>query len=132
MSAKDWDAETGRGIIRALKHVEGALLPVLHALQDKFGYVDAAAVPVIADALNLSRAEVHGVISFYHDFRKHAPGRHVVKICRAEACQSMAGASSERARRGALERRVRRDQRRTARSRWSRSIASATARCRRP
>ena len=57
MSAKDWDAETGRGIIRALKHVEGALLPVLHALQDRFGYVDAAAVPVIADELNLSRAE---------------------------------------------------------------------------
>jgi formate dehydrogenase subunit gamma len=95
MSAKDWDAETGRGIIRALKHAEGALLPVLHALQDKFGYVDAAAVPVIADELNLSRAEVHGVISFYHDFRKHAPGQHIVKICRAEACQSVGGRESE-------------------------------------
>ena len=95
MSAKDWDAETGRGIIRALKHVEGALLPVLHALQDRFGYVDAAAVPVIADELNLSRAEVHGVISFYHDFRKHAPGQHIVKICRAEACQSVGGRASE-------------------------------------
>ncbi len=99
MSAKDWDAETGRGITRALKHVEGALLPVLHALQGRFGYVDAAAVPVIADELNLSRAEVHGVISFYHDFRKHAPGQHIVKICRAEACQSVGGrASEERAR----------------------------------
>ena len=74
MSAKDWDAETGRGIIRALKHVEGALLPILHALQDRFGYVDAAAVPVIADVLNLRRAEVHGVISFYHDFRSDAAG----------------------------------------------------------
>jgi formate dehydrogenase subunit gamma len=95
MSAKDWDAETGRGIIRALKHVEGALLPILHAIQDEFGYVDAAAVPVIADELNLSRAEVHGVISFYHDFRKHAPGRHIVKICRAEACQSVGGRDSE-------------------------------------
>ncbi len=95
MSAKDWDGETGRGIIRALKHAEGALLPVLHALQDKFGYVDAAAVPVIADELNLSRAEVHGVISFYHDFRKHAPGQHIVKICRAEACQSVGGRESE-------------------------------------
>jgi formate dehydrogenase subunit gamma len=89
MSAKDWDAETGRGIIRALKHVVGDLLPVLHALQDRFGYVDAAAVPVIADELNLSRAEVHGVITFYHDFRREPAGRHVVKICRAESCQSM-------------------------------------------
>ncbi len=100
MSAKDWDAETGRGIIRALKHVEGALLPILHALQDEFGYVDAAAVPVIADELNLSRAEVHGVISFYHDFRKHAPGRHIVKICRAEACQSVGGREQRSARAG--------------------------------
>ena len=95
MSVKDWDPETGRGIIRALKHVEGALLPILHALQDSFGYVDAAAVPVIADELNLSRAEVHGVISFYHDFRQHAPGQHIVKICRAEACQSVGGRASE-------------------------------------
>jgi formate dehydrogenase subunit gamma len=95
MSAKDWDAETGRGIIRALKHVEGALLPILHAIQDEFGYVDAAAVPVIADELNLTRAEVHGVIGFYHDFRKQAPGRHIVKICRAEACQSVGGRESE-------------------------------------
>ena len=95
MPSRDWDAETGRGIIRALKHVEGALLPILHAIQDEFGYVDAAAVPVIADELNLSRAEVHGVISFYHDFRKDAPGRHVVKICRAEACQSVGGRESE-------------------------------------
>ena len=95
MSVTDWDAETGRGIIRALKHVEGALLPILHAIQDKFGYVDAAAVPIIADELNLSRAEVHGVMSFYHDFRKHAPGEHIVKICRAEACQSVGGRDSE-------------------------------------
>jgi formate dehydrogenase subunit gamma len=95
MSVKDWDAETGRGIIRALKHVEGALLPILHAIQDEFGYVDAAAVPVIADELNLTRAEVHGVVGFYHDFRKQAPGRHIVKICRAEACQSVGGRESE-------------------------------------
>ena len=67
----------------------GALLPILHALQDEFGYVDKAAVPLIADALNLSHAEVHGVISFYHDFRLTPPGRHVLKMCRAEACQSM-------------------------------------------
>jgi len=95
MSARDWDAETGRDIVRAHKQLDGALLPILHALQDQFGYVDAAAVPVIADELNLSRAEVHGVITFYHDFRNHAPGRHVVKICRAEACQSVGGRDSE-------------------------------------
>lgn len=95
MSVRDWDAETGRGIIRDHKHLDGALLPILHALQDHFGYVDAAAVPLIADELNLSRAEVHGVISFYHDFRDHAPGRHVVKICRAEACQSVGGRATE-------------------------------------
>lgn len=75
--------------IEALQGLPGALLPMLHALQEEFGYVDEAAVPLLADALNLSRAEVHGVISFYHDFRHHAPGRHVLKICRAEACQSM-------------------------------------------
>ena len=95
MSARDWDEETGRGIIRALRGVEGALLPILHAIQDEFGYVDAAAVPVIADELNLSRAEVHGVMSFYHDFRKHAPGQHIIKVCRAEACQSVGGRASE-------------------------------------
>ena len=75
--------------IEELQDIPGALLPMLHALQEEFGYVDEAAVPLLADALNLSRAEVHGVISFYHDFRHSAPGRHVLKICRAEACQSM-------------------------------------------
>jgi formate dehydrogenase subunit gamma len=67
----------------------GALLPVLHAVQDALGFVPAQAVPAIAGALNLSRAEVHGVISFYHDFRATPPGRHVLKVCRAEACQAM-------------------------------------------
>lgn len=95
MSARNWDAESGRQIVRAHKDLEGALLPILHALQDHFGYVDSAAVPIIADELNLSRAEVHGVVTFYHDFRDHAPGRHVVKICRAEACQSVGGRASE-------------------------------------
>jgi formate dehydrogenase subunit gamma len=60
-------------------------------LQDRFGYIDREAVPLIADALNLSRAEVHGVVTFYHDFRESPPGRQVVRICRAEACQSMGG-----------------------------------------
>ena len=64
-------------------------MPVLHALEDEFGYIDKAAVPLIASALNISKAEVHGTISFYHDFRASPPGRHVLKMCRAEACQSM-------------------------------------------
>ena len=65
------------------------MLPILHALQETFGYVDQACIPLISDALNVSRAEVHGVISFYHDFRSEPAGHHVLKICRAEACQSM-------------------------------------------
>jgi formate dehydrogenase subunit gamma len=75
--------------IEELQDLPGALLPMLHALQEEFGYVDEAVVPLLADAVNLSRAEVHGVISFYHDFRHQAPGRHVLKICRAESCQAM-------------------------------------------
>jgi formate dehydrogenase subunit gamma len=85
-----WDADRALVRIRELEHLPGALLPILHALQDEFGYVDKAAVPVVASALNLSHAEVHGVITFYHDFRHAPPGRHVLKLCRAEACQSMA------------------------------------------
>jgi formate dehydrogenase subunit gamma len=84
-----WDADRALTKIRELEHLPGALLPILHALQDEFGYVDKAAVPLIADALNLSHAEVHGVISFYHDFRHSPPAKHVLKMCRAEACQSM-------------------------------------------
>ncbi|MBI3899333.1 MAG: formate dehydrogenase subunit gamma [Gammaproteobacteria bacterium] len=75
--------------IAAQKHRPGALLPILHEIQDNLGYVPKEAVPVIAKALNLSRAEVHGVITFYHHFRSSSPGKHVVRICRAEACQSM-------------------------------------------
>jgi formate dehydrogenase subunit gamma len=69
--------------------LEGPLLPILHAVQAEFGHVPQAALPQIAKALNISRAEVHGVMSFYHDFREAPAGRHVVKLCRAEACQSM-------------------------------------------
>src|SRR5438477_13072145 len=76
-------------IVAQLKDKPGALLPVLHAVQDALGYVPAAAVPLIAEGLNLSRAEVHGVISFYHYFRETPPGRHTLHLCRAEACQSM-------------------------------------------
>jgi len=84
-----WDADRALARIQELERLPGALLPILHALQDEFGYVDKAAIPLVASALNLSHAEVHGVISFYHDFRHEAPGRHVLKLCRAEACQSM-------------------------------------------
>ena len=75
--------------IAATRELPGALLPLLHAIQDALGFVPPDAVPRIAHALNLSQAEVHGVISFYHDFRSAPPGRHVLKLCRAEACQSM-------------------------------------------
>src|SRR5271155_3514732 len=88
-NTQSWDADRALARIQELERLPGAMLPILHALQDEFGYVDKAAVPLIASALNLSQAEVHGVISFYHDFRHEAPGRHVMKICRAESCQSM-------------------------------------------
>ncbi|SDO81790.1 formate dehydrogenase gamma subunit [Ralstonia sp. 25mfcol4.1] len=76
-------------IVAARRDMPGALLPILHEIQDTQGYIPADAVPVIAKALNLSRAEVHGVITFYHHFREQPAGRHVVQVCRAEACQSV-------------------------------------------
>lgn len=69
--------------------LEGALLPILHAVQAEFGHIPQDALPQIAKAMNISRAEVHGVVTFYHDFRETPAGRHVVKLCRAEACQAM-------------------------------------------
>lgn len=84
-----WDADRALSRIRELEHLPGALLPILHALQEEFGYIDPEAIPLVADVLNISKAEVHGVVSFYHDFRQTPPGRHVLRICRAEACQSM-------------------------------------------
>ena len=69
--------------------LEGALLPILHAVQAEFGHIPQDALPQIAKAMNISRAEVHGVVTFYHDFRESPAGRHVVKLCRAEACQAM-------------------------------------------
>lgn len=77
------------------KQRPGALLPVLHAVQDALGYVPKEAVPLIAWELNLSRAEVHGVLSFYHYFRQEKPGRHVLQLCRAEACQGLGAAALE-------------------------------------
>ncbi len=90
-TTRKWDPERAGAIVAAEGAREGAMLPILHALQAEFGYIPAEAVPLLAGALNLSRAEVHGVISFYHDFRRHPPGRHVLRLCRAEACQSMGG-----------------------------------------
>ena len=78
-------------ILNRMATIEGALLPILHAIQAVEGYVPAEVVPRIADALNLSRAEVHGVISYYHHFRQKPAGKVVVQICRAEACQAVGG-----------------------------------------
>ncbi len=76
-------------IISDLIGLEGPLLPILHAVQHEYGHVPGAALPRIADRLNITKAEVHGVMSFYHDFRTHPAGTHVLKLCRAEACQSL-------------------------------------------
>ncbi len=86
-----WNEETARELVQPFASVAGGLLPALHALQKSFGCVEDAAVPIIADIFNYSRAEVHGVISFYHDFRKTRPGRYTIKVCRAEACQAVNG-----------------------------------------
>ena len=86
-----WSADRGTEIIERLSHVEGGVIVILHAMQEAFGYVPEAAIPMIALARNLSRAEVHGVFTFYHDFRHEPAGKHVLKICRAEACQAAGG-----------------------------------------
>jgi formate dehydrogenase subunit gamma len=78
-------------IIAAHADQEGPLMPALHALQHAFGYIPDEAVRIVAGSLNLSRAEVHGVVTFYHDFRREPPPRRVLKLCRAEACQSRGG-----------------------------------------
>lgn len=75
--------------IESHKRLPGALLPILHDVQDRIGHIPDAALPAIAKALNLSRADVHGVVSFYHHFRSSPPGKHVIRVCRAEACQAM-------------------------------------------
>lgn len=86
---EDWTPALIQQEINALRHKPGAMLPILHAIQDRFGYIPEGAVPIVADALRQTRAEVHGVISFYHHFRTHPVGGHVVHLCRAEACQAM-------------------------------------------
>ena len=84
-----WQRDRALAIVESYRGQRGTLLPILHDLQHEFGFINDEAVPVLAQALNLSRADVHGVVSFYHDFRERPAGRHVLRLCRAEACQSM-------------------------------------------
>ena len=84
-----WDVAAAARIIEKHRDRQGAALPILRALQECFGYVDKAAVPMIAEALNLSKAEVHGIVTFYHDFRSTPVDGDVLKLCRAESCQAM-------------------------------------------
>ena len=84
-----WSEERTVEIVAEHRALEGPLMPILHAMRHVFGLVPEEAIPVIARELNLSRAEVHGVVTFYHDFRHELAGKHILKLCRAEACQSM-------------------------------------------
>jgi len=86
-----WNAERAGKIIVDFREQDGSLLQILHVLMAEFGYIDREVEPLIAEALNISRAEVHGVVTFYHDFREQPAGRHVLKLCRAEACQACGG-----------------------------------------
>ncbi|HQT64884.1 MAG: formate dehydrogenase subunit gamma [Acidocella sp. 20-57-95] len=88
---RDWNPEAADAIVAAHLQLEGPLLPILHAIQEEFGYISEDAMRLIANRLNITRAEVYGVVSFYHDYRQQPSGRHVLKLCRAEACQSMGG-----------------------------------------
>ncbi|MAA97725.1 MAG: formate dehydrogenase subunit gamma [Stappia sp.] len=92
MQARDFAAPDKERVLATIDRwipEEGPLLPILHEVQEDLGFIPDEALVIIADKLNLSRAEVHGVMSFYHDFRKEPAGRHVLKLCRSEACQSM-------------------------------------------
>jgi formate dehydrogenase subunit gamma len=95
-TSNGWDNSAIASIARELKDQPGALLLILRRIQDEVGWVPNDCVPILADALNLSRAEVHGVVTFYHDFRHHPPGRHVIRLCRAESCQAMGAAALAR------------------------------------
>ncbi|MGM8930369.1 formate dehydrogenase subunit gamma [Salinicola halophyticus] len=83
-----WTPAQIQDVIDAHKSMPGAMLPTLHAIQDRFGHIPEAAIPIIAESLRHTRADVHGIISFYHHFRTQLPGRSVVQVCRAEACQA--------------------------------------------
>ncbi|MBN9493777.1 formate dehydrogenase subunit gamma [bacterium] len=84
-----WDPGVARYLAASMADMAGPCLPILHALQARFGYIHREAIPIVADVLNLSRAEVVGIVSFYHDFRDTPPGDHVLRLCRAESCQAM-------------------------------------------
>jgi formate dehydrogenase subunit gamma len=84
-----WNEQRAAEIIAAHRSGEGPALPILHALQSAFGHVPEEAVRMVAAALNVTRAEMHGVVTFYHDFRREVPGAHVLKLCQAEACQAL-------------------------------------------
>ncbi len=92
-SDHEWNRETVERISTSLKQKPGALMVILRQVQDELGWVPRESIPLIAGILNLSRAEVHGVASFYHDFRHYPPGRCVIQVCRAESCQAMGGAA---------------------------------------
>jgi formate dehydrogenase subunit gamma len=92
-SRHSWDQSRVGAIVEELKHRPGPLLLILRRIQDEIGWVPAEAVPSIAKALSLSRAEVHGVVTFYHDFKHEPPARNVMKLCRAESCQAMGAAA---------------------------------------
>jgi formate dehydrogenase subunit gamma len=95
MTERDKNIEQVDQIVASLKDRPGALLPILHAIQDRLGYVPPESVPAIAEGLNLSRADVHGVITFYHYYRTTPPGRSTIHVCRAEACQAMGSEALE-------------------------------------
>jgi formate dehydrogenase subunit gamma len=88
-SYEPWNQDRAQEIIAGFAGTEGASLPILHALQAAFGAVPLEAEPLVAAALNISRAEVHGIVTFYHEFRRHVPARHTLHVCRAEACQAV-------------------------------------------
>ena len=88
-----WDSGEARAVLRPHGGAPDAVLPMLQALQARFGFVHAEAVALVAEAVNLSRAEVHGTISFYHDFRSSPPAGRVIRLCAAEACQAVGGAA---------------------------------------
>ena len=94
-NADDYAAAVAR-LAEDMGDEQTVLLPMLHALQEEFGYIDDLIVPAVASALNLSRADVHGVVTFYHDFRRQPAGRHRVRLCRAESCQARGAAAIER------------------------------------
>src|ERR1700739_1903037 len=88
-SYEPWNQDRAQEIIAGFAGTEGASLPILHELQGTFGCVPLEAEPLVAAALNISRAEVHGIVTFYHELRRKVPGRHVLHVCRAEACQAV-------------------------------------------